>query len=300
MNPERITELLDPFLHDDVAFGASPPKVPGVPQPGASFAQGRIPRLTPVQLDQISTYIDLLLHWNARINLTAIRAPDEIVTRHFGESLFAARHLLYRADTPRGADTLCGADTLVRDPCGAHTPVRVPQVAPSPSSSSGNSAPPWPNSHSPQTPAPDTADDSPYPRPSDQLVDLGSGAGFPGLPMKIWSPQTRVTLIESNHKKVAFLREVIRALTLTGINVFLGRAEDFPAASASLLTLRAVERFDSTLATANSLVAAGGRLALLISQAQIPRAQSLAPSLRWSSFLTIPRTRQRVLLVGHK
>src|SRR5579864_4499022 len=50
--------------------------------------------LSSAQLEQISIYIDLLTRWNARINLTAIRHPEEIVTRHFGESFFAARHLL--------------------------------------------------------------------------------------------------------------------------------------------------------------------------------------------------------------
>jgi len=51
------------------------------------------PSLPEFLLDQISTYIDLLLRWNARINLTAIRHPEEIVTRHFGESFFLARNL---------------------------------------------------------------------------------------------------------------------------------------------------------------------------------------------------------------
>ncbi len=51
-------------------------------------------KLDETRLRAISTYIDLLLKWNARINLTAIREPSEIVQRHFGESLFAARHLL--------------------------------------------------------------------------------------------------------------------------------------------------------------------------------------------------------------
>src|SRR5260370_18505059 len=51
------------------------------------------PSLPESMLEQISTYIDLLLRWNARINLTAIRHPQEIVTRHFGESFFLARHL---------------------------------------------------------------------------------------------------------------------------------------------------------------------------------------------------------------
>ena len=49
--------------------------------------------LSATQLQSISMYIDILTHWNARINLTAIRNEEEIVTRHFGESLFAARRL---------------------------------------------------------------------------------------------------------------------------------------------------------------------------------------------------------------
>ena len=75
MNAARIAELLDPFLDA---------------------------KLAPEQLDQISIYIDLLLRWNARINLTAIREPEQVVTRHFGESLFAARHLFPSARTTRG------------------------------------------------------------------------------------------------------------------------------------------------------------------------------------------------------
>jgi 16S rRNA (guanine527-N7)-methyltransferase len=52
-----------------------------------------LPEVPADVLPQLSTYLDLLLKWNARTNLTAIRSPEEIVRRHFGESLFAARHL---------------------------------------------------------------------------------------------------------------------------------------------------------------------------------------------------------------
>ena len=72
MDTPRIVALLEPFLNEPFLEKQS---------------------LTESQLNQISTYIDLLLRWNARINLTAIRDPEEIVTRHFGESLFLARHL---------------------------------------------------------------------------------------------------------------------------------------------------------------------------------------------------------------
>ncbi len=85
MDPARIAELLKPFLT---------PSGPSTALEDLSFRAGFSPEesavLSPSQLRQISTYIDILLRWNARINLTAVRQPDQIVTRHFGESLFAA------------------------------------------------------------------------------------------------------------------------------------------------------------------------------------------------------------------
>ncbi len=222
MDTSRITDLLAPFLEDP---------------------------LISTQLDQISTYIDLLIHWNSRVNLTAIRAPEEIVTRHFGESLFAARQLF---------------------PVGAHIPVEKTEQL-------------------------NLAESVPA---RGLLVDVGSGAGFPGLPIKIWSPQTRVTLIESNHKKVVFLREVIRALTLTDIDVYSGRAEEFPQDSAATVTLRAVERFDQILPTAVGLLASSSRLALLISETQLPPAQAATPTLHWLPKIPIPLSARRIVAVA--
>ena len=190
------------------------------------------------QLNHISTYIDLLLRWNARINLTAVRPPEEIVTRHFGESLFAARHLL---------------------PASKLDPAK--KVG--------------------------------------QLIDIGSGAGFPGLAIKIWAPELHVTLIESNHKKAMFLREVIRSLTLMNVDVFAGRAEDFHTPG-ELVTLRAVECFERILPTAVRLVAGNGRLALLIGEAQVQLSRDLAPQLRWLEPLPIPLSSKRVLFVGRR
>jgi 16S rRNA (guanine527-N7)-methyltransferase len=226
------------------------------------FAGQTPPALTATQLEQISTYIDLLQRWNSRINLTAIRTPDEIVTRHFGESLFAARHLFPS-----------GADAVVREPVSpSHDP---------------------PAQSNPNPTTPEAVESRPL------LVDLGSGAGFPGLPIKIWSPETRVTLIESNNKKVAFLREVIRALTLTDIDVFPNRAEAFPAASASIVTLRAVERFDQILPTATNLLLPSGRLALLIAESQLQTAHS-TPALAWSPPKPIPLSSSRIFAIATK
>src|SRR5712692_966226 len=118
MDDARIAELLIPFL-------SNRPRLRGHEESaGASDAAV----LSPAQLRHISTYIDLLLRWNARINLTAVREPEEIVTRHFGESIFAARYLFPRANA------------------GTSPEASRPHV-----------------------------------------IDVGSGAGFPGLPIKIWA-----------------------------------------------------------------------------------------------------------------
>ena len=248
MDADQIAELLAPFLQP-AAHPAEPVQTRHA-QTRDSSAKAPA-ALSAHQLDQISIYIDLLLRWNARINLTAIRAPEEIATRHFGESLFAARHLL---------------------PCGAGTPARV-------------------------DPSRDTTQDATRSRSAPpRLIDLGSGAGFPGLPVKIWSPCTPVTLIESNQKKVAFLREAIRALTLTDIDVFPRRAADYPAGSAPLLTLRAVERFEAILPAAARLLSEDGTLALLIGQSQLAQAQALLPALQWRDPLSIPQSNSRLLV----
>ena len=249
MQPARIAALLSPFLG------------------GASLSDS--------QLSQLATYLDLLLRWNARINLTAVRDPEKIVARHFGESLFAARHL-------------------------------YPGLA--------------------------TRDSG--------LIDIGSGPGFPGLPTKIWAPALPTTLLESNQRKATFLREVVRALHLTEVEVLAIRAETYaqqitkhqlprkiensvgPGAIAGVtlnstesnvarapspatnltITFRAVERFHQVLPTAVELLqqfpTVSRRLALLIGAAQVEPARALAGTLTWSDPLPIPASAQRVLLIG--
>ena len=261
MDSARIAELLRPYLGPS----AAPPSGDSErseTSPERSRKDSAFPSASDLQY--ISTYIDILLRWNARINLTAIRDPEEIVARHFGESLFAACHL-YPGN------------------------IRA-----------GTAAPGCPAGQSSVLPAPVFAKD-PQPSTNDRidLLDLGAGAGFPGIPIKLWATHLRVTLIESNQKKATFLREVIRALTLTDINVFGSRAEIFPG-RASVVTLRAVERFEQALPLASSLVAPQGRLALLIGSAQLPRAQELAPFFQWQEPISIPGSTSRVLLLGMK
>ncbi|HEY6370605.1 MAG TPA: 16S rRNA (guanine(527)-N(7))-methyltransferase RsmG [Candidatus Sulfotelmatobacter sp.] len=242
MDTARIAELLEPFLAPIVMSG-------DFRYSEGAQAAGESAVLSLTQLENISTYIDILLRWNARINLTAIRDREDIVTRHFGESLFAARHLF-----PGARPAL-----QVRD-----NPEETSTVAPGTLS----------------------------------VADIGSGAGFPGLPIKLWASNIALTLIESNHKKAAFLREVTRALTLTDVNIQNSRAEVLAGNSFGTISLRAVERFETVLPTAAALVAPAGRLALLISSAQQNQARSTLPTLNWSAPVQIPCSRARILLVG--
>ncbi len=140
----------------------------------------------------LETYLQLLLRWNARMNLTAIRTPERVIQRHFGESLFLARHL-----------------------------------------------------------SPDAR----------ALLDHGSGAGFPGLPIALARPEIAVTLAESHSRKAAFLREAIRALELSNATVHGGRTESLPPEHQfEAVTLRAVDNPLLALETASQRVASAGYL----------------------------------------
>jgi 16S rRNA (guanine527-N7)-methyltransferase len=183
LSEKEIARLLIPYLGD--TSGSSSSHEPQVPA-DLYF--------------RLSAYLDLLLKWNARTNLTAIRDPHEIVRRHFGESLFAGRHL------------------------GV----------------------------------------------SETLLDLGSGAGFPGLPIALLYPQISVTLAESQNKKATFLREAVRTLELPSVEVWAGRAEALPATRQfHTVALRAVDNMEAALLAARTRVAPGGQLAVLSTLNQI-------------------------------
>jgi 16S rRNA (guanine527-N7)-methyltransferase len=152
----------------------------------------------PELLDRLSLYLDLLLKWNARTNLTAVRRPDEIVQVHFGQSLYATPHL----------------------------------------------------------------------PPASTLLDLGSGAGFPGIPLQLAIPNLKVTLAESQSKKASFLREVVRSLGLT-TEVWGSRIEMLnPSRRFEIVTLRAVDDPTLALELANKRLAPAGTIAHWTTAAQ--------------------------------
>jgi 16S rRNA (guanine527-N7)-methyltransferase len=92
----------------------------------------------------------------------------------------------------------------------------------------------------------DSLSADPYLSGASTLLDIGSGAGFPGIPLKMVNPGLEVTLIDSVQKKVAFQRHIIRTLHLTGIEALHGRVQD------QEVTQRLKERFDVVISRAFS------------------------------------------------
>ena len=91
------------------------------------------------------------------------------------------------------------------------------------------------------------------------LLDVGSGAGFPGIPLAIAHPTLKVTLLESNGKKVTFLKEVVKELRLTNVEVVQARSEEFSKReSFDIVTARAVKELNVLLEITFHLVKVGG------------------------------------------
>lgn len=147
------------------------------------------------------------------------------------------------------------------------------------------------------------------------VLDFGSGAGLPGIPIQIARPELRVTLAESQKKRAAFLQEVIRELGWIHATAHPGRVEDLPAAqSFDLVTLRAVDKMAEALPAAFSrmhspqgvrtggcmILTAWPEVATIQSAAQRWAASQLSATsaILWQPPEAIPGTHRRVLLRG--
>jgi 16S rRNA (guanine527-N7)-methyltransferase len=131
------------------------------------------------------------------------------------------------------------------------------------------------------------------------LLDFGSGAGFPGVPIAICRPDIAVTLAESQSKRAAFLQEAIR---VTGISarVHAARAEALVATFACV-SLRAVDRMNHAISAAARLVGPMGWLAPMITRAQV-RSIELATGedFSWSAPIRLPGSDERILFLGQR
>jgi 16S rRNA (guanine527-N7)-methyltransferase len=184
------------------------------------------------QVVLIQQYIKILLRWNDKLNLTAIRNPLEILYRHFCESMF-------------------GVSAIPVEKC--------------------------------------------------RIADIGSGPGFPGIPLKILRPEWELILVESNIKKGTFLAEVVRELGLTGARVVIGRYEELGEELAPIdyVCSRAVGEFVPFLEWAGSPHVGAGHVALWVGGRDLPEIQKIK-NWEWNEPILVPQSLQRYILVGKK
>ena len=157
-------------------------------------------QLSPRQVEQFEQYLHILLEWNEKFNLTAIRKPEEIRFRHFLDSL----------------SVTCGWSRFA---------------------------------------------------PPTSLIDLGTGAGFPGIPLKILWPELKLSLVDSVGKKVNFCRLVLDSLQLHNAETLTIRAEALGQSPEhrekyQLVTARAVAAMPVLLEYCLPLAQLGGRIVL--------------------------------------
>ena len=132
-----------------------------------------------------------------------------------------------------------------------------------------------------------------------RLADVGTGAGFPGLPLKILHPSLQVFLIESNIKKATFLAEVIRALGLKDAQVLVRRYEELGEEIAPLdfACARALGEFPAFLDWAHREHLAAKEVVLWIGAQDLPEILK-SPTWEWREPIRVPNSLRRVLLVG--
>jgi 16S rRNA (guanine527-N7)-methyltransferase len=179
--------------------------------------------LSKDQIEHLWQHYEILLRWNAKMNLTSIAPGEEMVVRHYCESLFF----------------------------GAHLPGRENECS---------------------------------------VVDLGSGAGFPGVPLAISHPTWRLTLLESNQKKAVFLRESTRKIP--NISVLSTRAE------------AVTQRFDWIISRGvdaktvlQHVPARAPRLGLMLGENDFSRIQTLS-GIAWLEPVRLPWGDRRLCVYG--
>jgi len=131
------------------------------------------------------------------------------------------------------------------------------------------------------------------------LLDFGSGAGFPGIPIALMRPDLEVTLAESQNKKSAFLREAIRTLRLK-TKVHSARAETLQTRF-DCITLRAVDNMTQAIPAAIQLLISSGWLAILTTTEDAPDIQAKSyesANLQWRPAIPLPANTIRILLLG--
>ncbi len=136
------------------------------------------------------------------------------------------------------------------------------------------------------------------------LLDVGSGAGFPGMALKIYRPELSVYLLEPRRKRASFLETVRRRLGLEGVVVIRKRLEecrpdDF-ALSPRTVTVRGLGAIDTKLAWCDGLIQGGVKLVLFTTRRVWNGEIRQWPGVEWSVPIQVPWSRQRLLVSGRR
>ena len=140
------------------------------------------------------------------------------------------------------------------------------------------------------------------PKSVQTLLDFGSGAGFPGIPIALIRKDVTVTLAESQNKKAAFLREALRTLNLKA-TIHSGRAETLKQ-NYDCITLRAVDKMQQAVPAALQLLAPAGWLAILTTTEEVPNIQAqintASSPIVWQPTQPLLAGTNRILLLGER
>jgi 16S rRNA (guanine527-N7)-methyltransferase len=132
-----------------------------------------------------------------------------------------------------------------------------------------------------------------------RLADVGSGAGFPGIPLKLLIPTLDLVLIEPNAKKAAFLAEAVRELKLESVEVYRGRFDSLTSVGSGFdyVTARALGMHEEVVKWYRTAVCSGGSIILWLGGEAAAQVSSQSLWL-WRKPQLIPGSRSRFLLVG--
>lgn len=131
-----------------------------------------------------------------------------------------------------------------------------------------------------------------------RLADIGTGAGFPGIPIRMVSPNASVLLVEINAKKSAFLHEVVRKLGLKSVEIMRCRMEEIKLSDFDFITARALGNYEKLLSWSHEKLKSSGKLGLLLGEEETRRLMGNT-SWNWDPPIRIPDSKGKFLLAGH-